>query len=341
MQQLSSTPDQVSFAGLSFLWLELTNRCNLECVHCYSDSSPWSGDKDILTKTDYLRALNEAALAGCQRIQFIGGEPTLNHDLPELIDYASDLGYTCIEVYSNLIRLPNELVQTAQRTGAQFATSVYSSAAAVHDAVTGRNGSHARTTSNLRRLIKLGIPVRASFIETEVNAGHWEGTASFLEDMGVADVGYDVTRGFGRGAASSGQCDVGELCGRCWDERLCIAPDGSVSPCIMSKAWGVGNIRDASVGQIAFSSETVKTRSWLHANRGARTEPVEALPAKKKRKTKRECRPTESKKAPGPGGKRFCGPAAGRDCPPTLPCGPGKPGDKRDWPTRPSDKPGS
>ncbi len=25
---------------LSFIWLELTARCNLECVHCYADSSP-------------------------------------------------------------------------------------------------------------------------------------------------------------------------------------------------------------------------------------------------------------------------------------------------------------
>src|SRR6186997_1399082 len=109
MKQLSSKHDQASFAGLSFLWLELTNRCNLECVHCYSDSSPRSGDKDTLTRTDYLRTIDDGASAA---------------------------GYTYIEVYSNLIRLPSELVQTAQRTKARFATSVYSSDPAVHDAVT-------------------------------------------------------------------------------------------------------------------------------------------------------------------------------------------------------------
>ena len=25
---------------LDFLWLELTNRCNLQCVHCYTQSPP-------------------------------------------------------------------------------------------------------------------------------------------------------------------------------------------------------------------------------------------------------------------------------------------------------------
>jgi radical SAM protein with 4Fe4S-binding SPASM domain len=241
----------------------------------------------------------------------------LNPDLCELINYASEIGYTYIEVYTNLIRLPSDLVQAAQRTGARFATSIYSSDAAMHDAVTARSGSHARTISNLKRLIKLGIPVRAGFVETDFNAGHWERTEAFLEGIGVDKVGYDVMRGFGRGTASPGQCDAGELCGRCWDERLCVAPDGSVSPCIMSKAWGLGNIRDASVKQIAFSSETADTRSWLHANRGGRIELVQALPGD-------ECAPGPSKE------KRFCVPGEEqKSCAPELSrekefCGPGR-----------------
>jgi len=298
MEKLSSTPHQNSFTGLSFLWLELTNRCNLECIHCYTDSSPQSGDKDILTRTDYRRAMDEGASAGCRQIQFIGGEPTLNRDLPDLISYASDIGYSYIEVYSNLIRLPSELLDVVRRTSARFATSVYSSDAAVHDAVTRRSGSHARTMSNLTRLIKSGIPVRASFIETAANADHWKRTEVFLRDIGVDYVAYDMVRGFGRGGPGSGECDAGELCGRCWDERLCVGPDGSVSPCIMSKAWGLGNVRESSVKQIAFSSDTAKTRSWLHSNRGAR---IEA-----------SCPPTDP---PGICGPDECHPGPG-GCPP-------------------------
>ncbi|MCJ7597684.1 MAG: radical SAM protein, partial [Methyloceanibacter sp.] len=45
---------------LDFLWLELTNRCNLQCVHCYTESHPHSGDRDLLTAQDYDRLMREA-----------------------------------------------------------------------------------------------------------------------------------------------------------------------------------------------------------------------------------------------------------------------------------------
>jgi hypothetical protein len=55
-------------AGLSFLWLELTNGCNLKCVHCCTESSTQTGDRDLLTTDDYLSVMNQAygwTAAGC------------------------------------------------------------------------------------------------------------------------------------------------------------------------------------------------------------------------------------------------------------------------------------
>src|SRR5205823_2958692 len=101
---------QTNSAHLEFLWLELTNRCNLECVHCYADSSP-SADSDVMTLTDFVEVLREAYSLGCRRVQFIGGEPTLNRDLPALLYEAHTLGYEFIEVYTNLIWLSDEILK--------------------------------------------------------------------------------------------------------------------------------------------------------------------------------------------------------------------------------------
>lgn len=67
----------------SFLWLEITGRCQLECQHCYAESGP-SGTHGAMSTVDWLRVLDQAAALGVQTVQFIGGEPTLRPDLPRL-----------------------------------------------------------------------------------------------------------------------------------------------------------------------------------------------------------------------------------------------------------------
>jgi uncharacterized radical SAM superfamily Fe-S cluster-containing enzyme len=90
---------------LDFLWLELTNRCNLQCVHCYTDSHPHSGDRDILTKRDYESLMIQAYELGCRKLQFIGGEPQLNTAFYPLLIKAKTVGFEFIEIFSNLTRL--------------------------------------------------------------------------------------------------------------------------------------------------------------------------------------------------------------------------------------------
>ena len=43
------------------IWVEVTNGCNLNCSHCYSDSFPGSHVRDKLTHDDYLRIVDEAS----------------------------------------------------------------------------------------------------------------------------------------------------------------------------------------------------------------------------------------------------------------------------------------
>jgi uncharacterized radical SAM superfamily Fe-S cluster-containing enzyme len=76
-------PVETSSHQIEFLWLELTNRCNLRCVHCYADSGPHGYKLDRLVADDYRRLIDEARELGCDQVQFIGGEPTL--DKPRLV----------------------------------------------------------------------------------------------------------------------------------------------------------------------------------------------------------------------------------------------------------------
>ena len=87
---------------LDFLWVELTSRCNLQCVHCYAESSPNPEKRDVLVAEDYFIILDSAASLGCRKVQFIGGEPTLVKELPDLIIHAKKRGFEFVEVFTNV-----------------------------------------------------------------------------------------------------------------------------------------------------------------------------------------------------------------------------------------------
>ena len=78
----------------------------------------------------------------------------------------------------------------------------------------------------------------------ETNAVYVENTIEFLQGLGVTSVGIDRVRGIGRGnALTPNASPFEELCGSCWKGKLCINPDGEVSPCVFSWFHTVGNVK--------------------------------------------------------------------------------------------------
>lgn len=245
MNTLQVSPESCSTEGLSFLWLEITVKCNLECVHCYADSGPKRQLFGELGLNDWLTILQDAAGIGCRQVQFIGGEPTLHPDLSRMISFASAQDYGFIEVYTNAIHIDDQMLQVFRQCGVKVAVSFYSDNAETHDAITRRRGSFERTVANLHRLLRAELPVRAGIIEMQENQGHGERAREFLEKVGVIDTKVDFQRGIGRAAkAADGSDPMNELCGECWKGKLCVTSSGSAYPCVFSRFAKVGAVRD-------------------------------------------------------------------------------------------------
>ena len=256
--------------GLTFLWLELTNRCNLKCVHCYTESDPHSGDRDLLEAEQYESVMDQAYALGCRKIQFIGGEPQLNRDFSRLLAHAQETGFDFIEVFTNLTRLTDDTLRFASLHGVCFATSVYSYDAKIHDAVTTVRSSHTRTIANLKRLVDEGVETRAAIIDVRGDESGIGLTKQFLKDLGVGSVRASRVREFGRGEAVTGHsAQMSALCGHCWSGKLCVAPDGVTYPCVMARQWPVGSILEESLADIIEGMSLRNTRreifesAWL------------------------------------------------------------------------------
>lgn len=247
-----------------FLWLEITGKCQRECEHCYAASGP-RGSHGTMAEVDWKRVIDESAASGVATIQFIGGEPTLNPALSNLVRHALSHGIK-VEVFSNLEHIKPELWNVFSQEGVHLATSYYSANSTEHDAIVRRRGSYGRTKRNIGEAIARGIPIRVGVIGVRERQDVG-GAMHELQEIGVAaeNIGVDYLRQVGRGVRDQ-EPSVEQLCGNCTNGVLAILPDGSVQPCVFSR-WSemtVGNVREQSFGDVLEGDRLRKVRSSLN-----------------------------------------------------------------------------
>lgn len=242
---------------LNFLWLELTEKCNLECIHCYSDSSPQKAKGNKMGFSEWKNVILEARKVNSDHIQFIGGEPTLYPYLQELIEIAYCNGFEFIEVFTNGVKFSNQQRQVFLKFGVNLAFSIYSLDGNIHDNITSKKGSFNRTISNIKWAIENGLKVRVGIIDLGINSHTISATIEFLKALGVSHVGVDQKRNIGRGRTKGNDDYNGfnELCSECDEGKLCITPSGNIFHCPLSRFWEVGNFFTDGVANSLISKK--------------------------------------------------------------------------------------
>lgn len=212
-------------------------------------------------REDWIDVLDQVAAMGVPEVRFIGGEPTMHPDGPRLVREALSLGLR-VEVFSNLVHIPDEWWALLQRKGVSLATSYYSDDPAQHNAVTGRP-SHQRTRRNVRRVVAAGIPIRVGIVDI-ADSRRVEEAGNDLVSLGVNRVHTDRIRAFGRGARGRSP-DVTQLCGQCGTGRASIGPTGDVSPCVMAHWMRVGNVRAGGLADILAGTAMTAANASIRA----------------------------------------------------------------------------
>jgi radical SAM protein with 4Fe4S-binding SPASM domain len=250
-------------ARVSFLWLEITGMCQLECVHCYAGSGP-SGTHGALTRSDWEGLLDQARDLGAKMVQFIGGEPTLHPDLAVLINYAlrQDL---LVEVFSNLVHVSPGLWEAFSQPGVCLATSYYADNPGQHEKITQRRGSYFRTKANIIEAVRRSIPLRVGLVNVDDDQ-RVEQACSELKALGVQEIGVDRLRQVGRGIRNQ-QADISQLCGSCGGDFIAVLSDGTVSPCPISRRITIGNVQKETLFSILTSQKLISSRDNIRSTR--------------------------------------------------------------------------
>lgn len=181
--------------------LNLTERCNLACAHCYLDAKVTrEGAADELTTAELKEVLNGIARVGPEAMVVLtGGEPLLRRDIEELASHATGLGLMVV-VGSNGIMLTPDRIARLQAAGvAGIGLSVDSLDPGRHDAFRGRKGAWAKTMAGIDACVAAGLPFQIHFSVTDETADEIDGMVAFARDSGalVLNVFFMVCTGRG------------------------------------------------------------------------------------------------------------------------------------------------
>ena len=134
---------------------ELTNHCNLKCVHCYLSED----ERRELSTVEIKRVMDELYDAGCLALTLTGGEPLLRADFPDLYAYAHSRGFL-IHVFTNGTRITPKIVALFQEKPPRVVEITLNGITAeTFEKVTAVEGSFKTCMEGIRRLYEGGVPL--------------------------------------------------------------------------------------------------------------------------------------------------------------------------------------
>ncbi len=164
--------------------VDITWRCNENCVHCYLDHHG-RGEMNTAEIKDAIRQLAES---GTLFVSISGGEPLLRRDCFEILEYARTLRFN-VKLKTNAVLIgPGEAERLRQLGIEQIQISIYSHRAEVHDGITKLPGSLNRSLAAIHHLKSQGLKVSISNLLMQQNFTDAKAVHGLAQELGVGFV---------------------------------------------------------------------------------------------------------------------------------------------------------
>jgi radical SAM protein with 4Fe4S-binding SPASM domain len=154
-------PTKPLASRLGQLDIELTERCNNDCIHCCINRSANDAVARAreMTTEQVKDILQQAAGLGCMLVRFTGGEPLLRPDFEELYIFARRLGLKVL-LFTNARLITPRLVDLLARIPplAEIEISVYGMRQQSYEAVTRAPGSFTQFWRGVNLLLERNVP---------------------------------------------------------------------------------------------------------------------------------------------------------------------------------------
>lgn len=181
------------------LSIDITNKCNLRCLHCYNSSGSNCVIDDEMSDEEFLALIDDVASLKPLSICLCGGEPLLRKSLLlKAIRRLSDAGVNTAMV-SNGMLLDAETAKQLKDAGLRQIQISLDGMKASHDRLRNMDGSFEKAVQAIKNVTELKLITGVAFVPTRWNIDEIEDVYELARQHGVTEVRIQYLMEIGRG----------------------------------------------------------------------------------------------------------------------------------------------
>ncbi len=176
----------------------ITQRCNLKCIHCYAHAKDVAFKNELTTEEGKV-LLDDFAQFGVPVVLFSGGEPVIRKDLPELARYAVERGMRAV-ISTNGTLITPEKAALFKEIGLSYVGISLDGMEEVNDRFRGMKGAFQGAVTGIRNCQEAGLKVGLRFTMNRLNASEIPSIFDLIEELNVPRICFYHLVYTGRGS---------------------------------------------------------------------------------------------------------------------------------------------
>ena len=182
LSQISHHGSRVKGNKPIVVW-NMTNQCNLNCLHCYAKATK-NASNDEFTTEEAKALMDDVAKYNSPVFLFSGGEPFMRRDLIELIEYANSINLRPV-ISTNGTLITKEKAIQAKKAGVKYIGVSLDGMAETNDKFRGLDGAFEMAIKGMKNCLSAGIKTGLRFTISKHNRDDLPLVLLKLKEIGI------------------------------------------------------------------------------------------------------------------------------------------------------------
>ncbi len=187
-------------APLAVTW-NLTNICNLKCLHCYQEANSTKVPNEVTT-SEIFSILRQLADYGVIGMLYGGGEPLMLKDIYKILRYTINLGLFA-NLSTNATLITEKVARKLKATGLTRLSISLDGIGEAHDKMRGKAGTFEKTVNGIKHVKAIGFEVGIAVTLTKYNLDQISDIVEFAKELELDGVLLNHFVPVGRGTTCS------------------------------------------------------------------------------------------------------------------------------------------